>query len=93
MKTLAPKPFCFNKDNVKAFVLGCDPTGSDKNENPLEFGYVFDLGKDKWYFSGILANLCQIGLSLNDIYVQNLITEYLKTESSKNKEWLKIAAE
>jgi len=92
METLTPKPFCSNKDQIKAFVLGCDPTGFDKNGNRLEFEYIFDIGKDKRYFAGILSNLAQVGLSLDDIYVQNLITEYLNTESSKNKAWLKIAA-
>ena len=85
-----PKPYCSNKSQIKAFVLGCDPTGF-KNGNRLEFEYVFDLRKDKRYFAGILSNLKQIGLSLEDVYVQNLITDYQEKESSKNKEWLKTA--
>ena len=88
-----PKPFCFNPKKIKAFVLGCDPTAFDKKGNRMEFEYVFDLGNDKRYFAGILKNLELIGLPLNDIYVQNLVADYQKEETSKNKEWNKIAKE
>lgn len=86
-----PKPFCVNPQNIKAFVLGCDPTAFDKNGARLEFEYVFDLGNDERYFKGVIDNLNQIGLSLNEVYVQNLITDYLKEETSKNKEWFQLA--
>ena len=86
-----PKPFYSNLEGIKAFVLGCDPTGFDKNGNRLEFEFVFDLGKDKRYFAGILANLKHLGLSLDNIYVQNLVTDYQKVETGKNKEWQRIA--
>ncbi|MBU1145140.1 MAG: hypothetical protein KJ971_04710 [Firmicutes bacterium] len=89
MKT--PKPYRIYKNNVKAFVLGCDPTGFDKNKNRLEFEYVFDIGGDGRYFAGILANLKELDLNLNDIYVQNLVTSYQEKETAKNKEWNKIA--
>ncbi len=82
-----PRPFCFNPSKIKAFVLGCDPTAFDKNGNLLEFDYVFDLGKDQRYFSSILKNLNLIGISLKDIYVQNLIADYQKIETAKNKHW------
>lgn len=87
MKPLPPKPFCINSQNVKAFVLGCDPTAFDTNGNRLEFEYVFDLGKGQRYFSSILKNLNTLGLTLHDIYVQNLITHYQEIETSKNKNW------
>jgi len=82
-----PQPFCFNPTKIKAFVLGCDPTAFDKNGNLLEFDYVFDLGKDQRYFSSILKNLNLIGISLKDIYVQNLVTDYQNKETAKNKQW------
>lgn len=91
MKPLPPKPFCINPQNVKAFVLGCDPTAFDSNGNRLEFEYVFDLGKDQRYFASVLKNLALLGLSLNDIYVQNLISEYQEKETTKNKHWKKAA--
>jgi hypothetical protein len=82
-----PKPFCLNPGGIKAFVLGCDPTAFDKNGELLEFEYVFDLGKDQRYFSSVLKNLNLIGLSLEDIYVQNLNTTYQDKETGKNKSW------
>jgi hypothetical protein len=94
-----PNPFLTHKDTIKAFVLGCDPTAFTKieKEKPSEerkykeFKVVFDIGVDKRYFAGILANLEEIGLGKETIYVQNLVTDYQKEESSKNKNWLKIA--
>jgi len=83
-----PKPHKKNKKNIKAFILGCDPTVKD---NKLEFEYVFDIENDKRYFAGILSNLKLIGLFLEDVYVQNLITEYQDEETSGNKNWNEIA--
>jgi hypothetical protein len=89
-----PKLYCSNTNNIRAFVLGCDPTAFDKNNNRLEFKKVFGLEKEgNPYFAGILSNLNLIGITLNDIYVQNLITEYQEFESSKNKEWMKTASD
>ncbi|MBT3384182.1 MAG: hypothetical protein HN778_17935 [Prolixibacteraceae bacterium] len=88
-----PKPFFTNLQNIKAFVLGCDPTAFDRNQNRLEFEYVFDLGNDERYFTGILKNLKLIGISLNDVYVQNLVTDYQEEETSKNRKWEEVAKE
>ncbi|MEA3443892.1 MAG: hypothetical protein U9R19_04115 [Bacteroidota bacterium] len=88
-----PKAFYKNTKNIKAFVLGCDPTAKDKNGKRLEFEYVFDLGNDKRYFAGILKNLELIGLSLDDIYVQNLITDYQSEETTLNMQWNRTALE
>jgi len=87
-----PKPFCLNKKNFKAFVLGADPTNFSDNGNPKQLEYAFGILSDEpRYFSGILKNLNQIGLHLEDVYVQNMVQEYLKDETSKNKEWEKYA--
>jgi len=94
-----PEPYSLGASTIKAFVLGCDPTAFTKTEKEkpsgerkhLEFKVVFDIGGDERYFAGILANLKEVGLELDCIYVQNLVTDYQKEESSKNKAWLKIA--
>lgn len=87
-----PDPFCYNSNDIKAFVLGCDPTAKDKGkENHKIFDNVFDIGKDRRYFSSILKNLKSLGLSLENIFVQNLVTDYLDDETSKNGVWAKIA--
>lgn len=90
----SPKPYCKDPKNVKAFVLGCDPTAFDKSQNRLEFEYVFNIGgTDKRYFSSILKNLNTLDLSLDNIYVQNLITDYLDNETCINGSWARIAEE
>jgi hypothetical protein len=86
-----PRPYYNSINQIKAFVLGCDPTAFDKENRPLNFEYVFDLGNDQRYFAGILKNLECIGLKLQDIYVQNLVTDYLDKCSADNKEWKQIA--
>jgi hypothetical protein len=83
-----PEPFIGNSEKLKAIVLGCDPTAFNKNKIRIKFDTVFGLGgNDLRYFAGIQSNLLSIGINLEEIYVQNLITEYQKYESSKNKEW------
>lgn len=86
-----PKPFCFNPKKIKAFVLGCDPTNFSDNGKPAELDFVFGITQDNRYFKDILVNLNQLGLHLEDIYVQNLVAEYLEQETSKNRNWKSIA--
>jgi len=87
-----PKPFCLNKKNITAFILGADPTNFSDNGKPKQLEYAFGiLSNEPRYFSGILKNLNQIGIHLEDVYVQNMVQEYLKDETSKNKEWEKYA--
>ena len=81
------KPFCFNLSQVKAFVLGCDPTNFSDNGSTVVLDYVFGIGQDNRYFKDILNNLNQIGLHLEDIYIQNLIPHYLEEETSRNRHW------
>jgi hypothetical protein len=82
-----PQPFCFNPTKTKAFVLGCDPTNFSNNGKSVELTYVFGIGQDHRYFSDILSNLQLLGLHLEDLYVQNLVTEYLDKENGKNENW------
>ncbi len=91
MKT--PKPFCFNKSKVKAFVLGADPTNFSKNNNRVDLDYVFGIGQNPNYFRQILQNLNDAGLHLEDIYLQNLLPEYQDKETGKNKEFKQNALE
>ncbi len=84
---IPPKPFCFSPKKIKVFVLGCDPTNFSDNGKPVQLDFVFGITQDYRYFKGILTNLNQLGLHLEDIYVQNLVTEYQEQETSKNKNW------
>lgn len=83
-----PKPFCLNKKTFKVFVLGADPSNFSDTGKPKVLEYAFGILSDEpRYFDRTLKNLNQIGLHLEDIYAQNIIQEYLKDETSKNKEW------
>jgi len=88
-----PKHFCCFPKKFKAFVLGCDPSNNSDNGKQADLEYVFGIGKDDRYFRDIVANLNLIGLHMEDIYVRNLITEYQKLETGRNKDWEKIAEE
>ncbi len=89
MKT--PKPYCIEPKNIRAFVLGCDPTGFGKHYDQIEFETVFGIGKDARYFAGIEPNLKLLGLNKGQIYVQNMVTEYQDEGSSKTKNWISNA--
>lgn len=93
----APKLYCRNPKNIKAFVLGCDPTAFDTKRVRIVFDNVFGIKEDNCnngdnrYFSSILKNLNELDLSLDNIYVQNLVTDYQNMETGKNNQWKKIA--
>ncbi|MDA8972697.1 hypothetical protein N9H15_02380 [bacterium] len=80
---------------IKGIVLGCDPSNfSNKDGSTRELETVFGIegkGKDKRYFTGILKNLSQVGLTLENIYVQNLCRNYFTQVTSKNKQWNQAA--
>lgn len=87
-KSLAPTPFYYNRKQVKAIVLGADPSNfSNRGERKI-LTKAFSIGDgDARYFQGILKNLKAIDLGLEDIYVDNLIQDYLEFESSDFKPW------
>ncbi|MDD3627761.1 MAG: hypothetical protein PHV06_10640 [bacterium] len=91
MNSKPPEAFCINPHQFKAFVLSCEPNAFDKNKNRHELEYIFDMGNDERYFSSVFNNLVRIGLSLEDLYVQNIVTDYQATETAKNKNWLRTA--
>lgn len=87
-----PNPFCFNKSKISAFVLGADPSNFSDNGEPVILRTVFAIGSgDNRYFRDILKNLEVIGLNLKNIYVQNLVRNYMKQETGSNKLWPKFA--
>ena len=88
----SPSAFCINKNKVKVFVLGADPSNFSDNGKTKQLNKVFGIGDgDARYFAGILRNLKEIGLDLEGIYVQNMISLYMDEETSKNKNWENIA--
>ena len=87
-----PEPFCFNPKKIKAFVLGADPSNFSDGGKPQFLTTVFGIGYDHRYFSGILKNLNAVGLHLEDVYVQNVVRNYMIKETGSNKTW-KLFAE
>ena len=89
---MAPTPFCYYPKQVKAIVLGADPSNFSDKGNRKILSKAFGIGDgDPRYFQGILKNLKEVGLGFEDIYVDNLIQGYLDSETSKNKDWYNIA--
>ncbi|MCB0824019.1 MAG: hypothetical protein KDC09_15080 [Bacteroidales bacterium] len=88
---MEPKPFYFNKSNIKAIVLGADPTNYSYHAKQVNLQYAFGIGQDPRYFQGILENLNLLGLHLEDIYIDNLMTGYQGQETSKNKNFATAA--
>jgi hypothetical protein len=68
-------------------VLGTDPSDG----RGTVFQNVFGIEEDSRYFSPILKNLEKVGLSLDDIYVENLCRNYFRKETSKNPIWNQVA--
>lgn len=83
-------PQAYFGSTVEAIILGADPGNVTYNER---FKYVFGLEKkNSPYFTTIKKNLKKIELSLNNIYVQNVIQNYFNVETSKNKFWYECAS-
>ncbi|WP_372744142.1 hypothetical protein [Lutibacter sp.] len=78
--------------SIKAIILGADPTHI-VNGNPVEIKKVFGLDlKYSPYWNGINNNIKQVvGLSVANVYVQNVCRNYFKCETSQNKDWVTIA--
>lgn len=83
-----PEPFYRNLADVKAIVLGADPSNPENKK--LE--YVFGLENESSpYFTPILKNLGQLDLSLDNIYVQNLCPNYFEDVTDENDDYIEIA--
>ncbi len=88
-----PLPFYFSKSHLKAIVLGADPTNvSDKGQR-VDLHHAFGIGQDPRYFQSILDNLNLLGLHLEDIYIDNLLSDYQEIETGKNKQFITRARE
>lgn len=86
-----PSAYCEQLENVKAIVLGSDP--SNRHSQNLKYVFGIDSGIKKLdsFFSGIEANLKQIGLDRKSVYIQNLCQNYFKSETTGNTIWFEAA--
>jgi len=88
-----PKPFRFNKSRIKAIVLGADPTNQSDHGVRAELIFAFGIGQDPRYFKPILDNLNVLGLHLEDVYIDNLLSGYQEIVTGKNKQFIEKARE
>ena len=89
-----PEPYCEEKSKVKAIYLGCDP--SNKHCRKLEYVFALPNGDPPVFrrmIATIGANLRQVGLSWDNVFVQNLCRNYFELETAKNTPlWNQVAA-
>jgi hypothetical protein len=88
-----PIPFYFSKSRIKAIVLGADPTNQSDHGTMVELHYAFGIGQDPRYFQSILDNLNLLELHLEDLYIDNLLSDYQEKETGKNKQFIEKARE
>ena len=92
-----PKPYpekIEDPSKIKAIVLGCDPSNFSDNGKTRALEYVFGIvgkGEKSGYFDKIEENLNIVGLTIKDIYVQNLCRNYFNEITSKNLIWEEAA--
>ena len=72
---------------IKAFILGADPSNFTDNNQTRKISYVFDIGNDKRYFNSINQNLSEIDLTIENIYVENMVRNYMDKETQANTKW------
>lgn len=84
-----PHPYCPpDKNEIKAIILGADPSNFSDNGKTKKVKYVFDIvNGDKRYFNSINQNLKALGLGLENIYAENLVKNYTDSETDSNPKW------
>lgn len=94
LDTPFPEPYCEDKSKVKAIYLGCDPS----NKHCRKLDHVFALPNgDPPIFRRMVTrlgeNLRQVGLSWENVFVQNLCRNYFELETATNTLlWNAVAA-
>jgi hypothetical protein len=87
-------PTAFPKEDMDKYKRN-EIKAEERIYKPLE--YVFGIegfGADKRYFANILSNLNHLGLKLENLYVQNLMTEYQQYLTYENKKlWMTLVTE
>lgn len=86
-KAYPPKP-----KNIKAILLGCDPTNNASREMPNVFGIKSGNPKFNSFLETLESNLKEVGLTFDVVYSQNLCQNYFTVVTYNNPIW-KIAAE
>jgi hypothetical protein len=92
--TILPKPYK-GKEKIKAILLGADPTnnGIKGKEGLIELVKVFGINSEfeRSFFGPQRTNLNAIGLTKENLYIQNVCRNYFADQTSENKYWSDIA--
>jgi hypothetical protein len=83
-----PLPFFCHLSEVRAIVLGTDPSNQQTNALKQVFGLE---EPQSVYFASFRSNLAILMLTDSQIYVQNLCKNYFKDGSEQNPCWLAVA--
>jgi hypothetical protein len=90
-----PDPWQGGKKQIKAILLGADPTNDGVKEKPglIKLHTVFGIGSEyeDAFFGLHNRNLEKIGLKKEQVFVQNLCRNYFTRQTAKNPKWLTIA--
>jgi hypothetical protein len=87
-----PHEHSVKSKNLKAIILGTDPSNFNNNGKTEIMTHVFDLQSTKTqYFRSIEKNIKLLDLNKGNIYVQNLVRNYMTKEMPDNKLWNEFA--
>ncbi|MCK5278007.1 MAG: hypothetical protein KAK04_05700 [Cyclobacteriaceae bacterium] len=86
-----PEAYYKDLDNVKAILLGCDPSNNYRVKFPYVFALQFDDSRFNAFKSNWKRSLGAINLGFDTVYIQNLCRNYFEHETSKNKIWKQVA--
>jgi len=87
-KAYPPNP---NLGNIKAILLGCDPSNKHSQELPYVFAINSGLRIFERFLNDLRSNLSEIGLNFESVYSQNLCRNYFKEETYMNPDWKNAA--
>ena len=86
-------PNAYKGSNLKAILLGADPTndGTKEFKGFKELNTVFGIDEYNEFFRPQLTNLKGIGLNKENLYIQNVCRNYFNVQTSVNKQWADVA--
>jgi len=92
--TKLPEPYV-GKRKIKAILLGADPTndGTKEEKGLIRFDTVFGINSkyEDDFFGPQKRNLESLGISKDNLFIQNVCRNYFTEQTSKNKNWNQVA--
>lgn len=83
------------KNNIKAILLGADPTNDGVKNNRglqiLDKAFGIDSEFENFFFLPQQINLSALNLTKDDLYIQNVCRNYFLAQTSNNNHWVSVA--